>query len=158
MIILGFDPGLTNTGYAVLKKELNQISLIESGLVKPKKSKSLSSRLFTIFSETSKLIEIFSPNLVVVENVFYGKNVQSAIKLGQAKASIMLSAEKYNIDMVDYSPREVKQSIVGNGSASKEQVAFMVKKIFKLKDEALKSTDVSDAIAVAWCGANRNLK
>lgn len=158
MIILGFDPGLTNTGYAVLKKELNQISLIESGLVRPKKSKSLSSRLFTIFSETSKLIEIFSPNLVVVENVFYGKNVQSAIKLGQAKASIMLSAEKYNIDMVDYSPREVKQSIVGNGSASKEQVAFMVKKIFKLKDEALKSTDVSDAIAVAWCGANRKLK
>ena len=158
MIILGFDPGLTNTGYAVLKKELNQISLIESGLVKPKKDKSLSARLFTIFSETSKLIEIFSPNLVVVENVFYGKNVQSAIKLGQAKASIMLSAEKYNIDMVDYSPREVKQSIVGNGSASKEQVAFMVKKIFKLKDEALKSTDVSDAIAVAWCGANRKLK
>ena len=158
MIILGFDPGLTNTGYAVLKKELNQISLIESGLVRPKKSKSLSSRLFTIFSETSKLIEIFSPNLVVVENVFYGKNVQSAIKLGQAKASIMLSAEKYNINMVDYSPREVKQSIVGNGSASKEQVAFMVKKIFKLKDEALKSTDVSDAIAVAWCGANRKIK
>ena len=158
MIILGFDPGLTNTGYAVLKKELNQISLIESGLVKPKKGKALSARLFTIFSETSKLIEIFSPNLIVVENVFYGKNVQSAIKLGQAKASIMLSAEKYNIDLVDYSPREIKQSIVGNGSASKEQVAFMVKKIFKLKDEALKSTDVSDAIAVAWCGANRKIK
>ena len=158
MIILGFDPGLTNTGYAVLKKELNQISLIESGLVKPKKGKALSARLFTIFSETSKLIEIFSPNLIVVENVFYGKNVQSAIKLGQAKASIMLSAEKYNIDLVDYSPREIKLSIVGNGSASKEQVAFMVKKIFKLKEEALKSTDVSDAIAVAWCGANRKIK
>ena len=96
--------------------------------------------------------------MVVIENVFYGKNVQSAIKLGQAKASIMLSAEKYNIDMVDYAPREIKQSIVGNGSASKEQVAFMVKKIFKLNDEALKSTDVSDAIAIAWCGANRNPK
>jgi|TARA_Y100000758_G_C16047016_1_gene420218 crossover junction endodeoxyribonuclease RuvC len=158
MIILGFDPGLTNTGYAVLKKESNNIIFIEAGLVKPKKDKALSARLFTIFSETSKLIEIFSPNLVVVENVFYGKNVQSAIKLGQAKASIMLSAEKHNIDLVDYSPREIKQSIVGNGAASKEQVAFMVKKIFKLKDEALKSTDVSDAIAVAWCGANRKLK
>ena len=96
--------------------------------------------------------------MIVVENVFYGKNVQSAIKLGQAKASIMLSAEKYNIDLVDYSPREIKLSIVGNGSASKEQVAFMVKKIFKLKDKALKSTDVSDAIAVAWCGANRKIK
>ncbi|MBL6911440.1 MAG: crossover junction endodeoxyribonuclease RuvC [Candidatus Marinimicrobia bacterium] len=158
MIIIGFDPGLTNTGYAVLRKEANNITLIECGLVKPKTKKSLSARLFTIFSETSKLIESFSPNLVVIENVFYGKNVQSAIKLGQAKASIMLSAEKYNIDMVDYSPREIKQSIVGNGSASKEQVAFMVKKIFKLNDEALKSTDVSDAIAIAWCGANRKQK
>ena len=158
MIIMGFDPGLTNTGYAVLRKEANNITLIECGLVKPKAKKSLSARLFTIFSETSKLIESFSPNLVVIENVFYGKNVQSAIKLGQAKASIMLSAEKYNIDMVDYAPREIKKSIVGNGSASKEQVAFMVKKIFKLNDEALKSTDVSDAIAIAWCGANRNPK
>ena len=70
MIILGFDPGLTNTGYAVLKKESNNIIFIEAGLVKPKKDKALSARLFTIFSETSKLIEIFSPNLVVVENVF----------------------------------------------------------------------------------------
>ena len=93
MIIMGFDPGLTNTGYAVLRKEANNITLIECGLVKPKAKKSLSARLFTIFSETSKLIESFSPNLVVIENVFYGKNVQSAIKLGQAKASIMLSAE-----------------------------------------------------------------
>jgi crossover junction endodeoxyribonuclease RuvC len=157
MIILGFDPGLTNTGYAVLKKDSNNISLIESGLVRPKKGKILSARLFTIFSETSKLIENFCPNLVVVENVFYGKNVQSAIKLGQAKASIMLAAEKNNIDLIDYSPREIKQSIVGNGSASKEQVAFMVKKIFKIKDEAIKSMDISDAIAVAWCGANRKL-
>ncbi len=157
MIILGFDPGLTNTGYADLKKDSNNISLIESGLVRPKKGKILSARLFTIFSETSKLIENFCPNLVVVENVFYGKNVQSAIKLGQAKASIMLAAEKNNIDLIDYSPREIKQSIVGNGSASKEQVAFMVKKIFKIKDEAIKSMDISDAIAVAWCGANRKL-
>ena len=157
MIILGFDPGLTNTGYAVLKKDSNNISLIESGLVRPKKGKILSARLFTIFSETSKLIENFCPNLVVVENVFYGKNVQSARKLGQAKASIMLAAEKNNIDLIDYSPREIKQSIVGNGSASKEQVAFMVKKIFKIKDEAIKSMDISDAIAVAWCGANRKL-
>ena len=159
MIIIGFDPGLTNTGYAVLEKEANNITLIESGLIKPKKGKVLSARLFTIFSETTKLMESFNPNLIVIENVFYGKNVQSAIKLGQAKASIMLSAEKCGIDLVDYSPREIKQSIVGNGSASKEQVAFMIKKIFKLNDQAFESTDVSDAIAVAWCGANRkNIK
>ena len=106
-------------------------------------------------STIDKLIEDFNPNLVVIENVFYGKNVQSAIKLGQAKASIMLSSEKYNVDMVDYTPREIKQSIVGNGAASKEQVEFMVKKIFKLDDTMLKRNDISDAIAVAWCGANK---
>ncbi len=128
MVIIGFDPGLSHTGYAVLNKEGNNINLVQCGLISPKRNKSLSERLFTIFSETNKLIKDFNPNLVVIENVFYGKNVQSAIKLGQAKSSIMLSSEKYNVDMVDYTPREIKQSIVGNGSASKEQVEFMVKK------------------------------
>ena len=155
MIIIGFDPGLGHTGYAVLNKTGNDISLIECGLVSPKRNKSISERLFTIFSETNELIEKFSPDLIVIENVFYGKNVQSAIKLGQAKASIMLSSQKYQVDMVDYTPREIKQSIVGNGSASKEQVEFMVKKIFKLDDKTLKRNDISDAIAVAWCGANK---
>ena len=155
MVIIGFDPGLSHTGYAVLNKEGNNINLVQCGLISPKRNKSLSERLFSIFSETNKLLEDFNPNLVVIENVFYGKNVQSAIKLGQAKASIMLSSEKYNIDMVDYTPREIKQSIVGNGAASKEQVEFMVKKIFKLDDTMLKRNDISDAIAVAWCGANK---
>ena len=155
MVIIGFDPGLSHTGYAVLNKEGNNINLVQCGLISPKRNKSLSERLFTIFSETNKLLEDFNPNLVVIENVFYGKNVHSAIKLGQAKASIMLSSEKYNIDMVDYTPREIKQSIVGNGAASKEQVEFMVKKIFKLDDTMLKRNDISDAIAVAWCGANK---
>jgi crossover junction endodeoxyribonuclease RuvC len=155
MVIIGFDPGLSHTGYAVLNKEGNNINLVQCGLISPKRNKSLSERLFTIFSETNKLIKDFNPNLVVIENVFYGKNVQSAIKLGQAKSSIMLSSEKYNVDMVDYTPREIKQSIVGNGSASKEQVEFMVKKIFKLDDKMLKRNDISDAIAVAWCGANK---
>ncbi len=148
MVIIGFDPGLSHTGYAVLNKEGNNINLVQCGLISPKRNKSLSERLFTIFSETNKLIKDFNPNLVVIENVFYGKNVQSAIKLGQAKSSIMLSSEKYNVDMVDYTPREIKQSIVGNGSASKEQVEFMVKKIFKLDDKMLKRNDISDAIAV----------
>ncbi len=155
MVIIGFDPGLSHTGYAVLNKEGNNINLVQCGLISPKRNKSLSERLFTIFSETNKLIKDFNPNLVVIENVFYGKNVQSAIKLGQAKASIMLSSQKYQVDMVDYTPREIKQSIVGNGSASKEQVEFMVKKIFKLDDKTLKRNDISDAIAVAWCGANK---
>ena len=155
MVIIGFDPGLSHTGYAVLNKEGNNINLVQCGLISPKRNKSLSERLFTIFSETNELLEDFNPNLVVIENVFYGKNVQSAIKLGQAKASIMLSSEKYNIDMVDYTPREIKQSIVGNGAASKELVEFMVKKIFKLDDTMLKRNDISDAIAVAWCGANK---
>lgn len=155
MLVIGFDPGLTNTGYAVLRKKNNEISMIECGLISPKKGKEVTERLYTIFSETNNLIKKFEPKVVYVENVFYGKNVQSAIKLGQAKSSVMLAAEHNNILSKEFSPREIKQSIVGNGSASKEQVAFMVKKIFKLDDEVLKKNDISDAIAVAWCGLNR---
>ena len=155
MVIIGFDPGLTNTGYAVLRKKSNEITMVECGLISPKKGKEVSERLYAIFFETNNLIKKFKPEMLYVENVFYGKNVQSAIKLGQAKSSVMLAAEKNNIVSKEFSPREIKQSIVGNGSASKEQVAFMVKKIFKLDDKVLKKNDISDAIAVAWCGINR---
>ena len=129
--------------------------MIECGLINPNKSKIITERLYTIFSQTSDLIKKFEPSPIFVENVFYGKNVQSAIKLGQAKSSVMLAAEHNKISSQECSPREIKQSIVGNGSASKEQVAFMVKKIFKLDDSVLKKNDISDAIAVAWCGLNR---
>tara|TARA_S200000501_G_scaffold350143_1_gene366865 strand:+ start:621 stop:1091 length:471 start_codon:yes stop_codon:yes gene_type:complete len=155
MVIIGFDPGLTNTGYAILSKKNNEIELLECGLISPKNSKVLSERLYTIFFESNKLLEKFKPKHVSVESVFFGKNVQSAIKLGQAKSAVMLAAEHNKIKSTDFSPKEIKQSIVGNGSASKEQVAFMVKKIFKLNDDLLKKNDISDAIAVAWCGLNR---
>ena len=155
MVIIGFDPGLTNTGYAILSKKNNEIELLECGLISPKNSKVLSERLYTIFFESNKLLEKFKPKHVSVESVFFGKNVQSAIKLGQAKSAVMLAAEHNKIKSTDFSPKEIKQSIVGNGSASKEQVAFMVKKIFKLNDDLLKKNDLSDAIAVAWCGLNR---
>ena len=155
MIIIGFDPGLTNTGYAILSNKKNEIKIIECGLISPKKNKILSERLYTIFSESNRLLEKFKPNYVFVENVFFGKNIQSAIKLGQAKSAVMLAAENNKIKSKDFSPREIKQSIVGNGSASKEQVAFMVKKIFKLDEEVFEKNDISDAVAVAWCGLNR---
>ena len=152
---MGSEMCIRDRGYAVLRKKSNEISMIECGLISPKKGKEVTERLYSIFSETNNLIKKFEPKLVFVENVFYGKNVQSAIKLGQAKSSVMLAAEHNNISSKEFSPREIKQSIVGNGSASKEQVAFMVKKIFKLDDKVLKKNDISDAIAVAWCGINR---
>ena len=93
MVIIGFDPGLTNTGYAVLRKKSNEITMVECGLISPKKGKEVSERLYTIFFETNNLIKKFKPEVLYVENVFYGKNVQSAIKLGQAKSSVMLAAE-----------------------------------------------------------------
>ena len=148
MIVIGFDPGLTNTGFSVLESKNQRVTLIECGLIRPKKDKKLSQRLHTIFNESSSIISKFNPKFVYVENVFYGKNIQSAIKLGQAKSSVMLAAEEHKINCEEFSPREIKQSIVGNGSASKEQVAFMVKKIFKLDDKVLKKNDISDAIAV----------
>ena len=97
MVIIGFDPGLTNTGYAVLRKKSSEITMVECGLISPKKGKEVSERLYTIFFETNNLIKKFKPEVLYVENVFYGKNVQSAIKLGQAKSSVMLAAEHLSL-------------------------------------------------------------
>ena len=154
MIVVGFDPGLANTGFSVVEKRSNDFFLIDAGVINPNVKDLLEIRIHTIFNESLKIIKKYHPSYVAIENVFFGKNVQSAIKLGQAKAAIMLAATELEIRLVDFTPREIKQSITGNGSASKDQVEFMVKKIFKL-NEGFNKKDISDAIAISWCALNR---
>jgi len=154
VIVIGFDPGLANTGFSVVEKKSNDFFLIDAGVINPNVKDPLEIRIHTIFNESLKIIKKYHPSYVAIENVFFGKNVQSAIKLGQAKAAIMLAATDLEIRLVDYTPREIKQSITGNGSASKDQVEFMVKKIFKL-NEGFNKKDISDAIAISWCALNR---
>lgn len=152
MIILGIDPGTIYTGFGVVKYFRNQLSLIDSGIIKTPAVKEMAPRLETIYNELTLLIRKYDPDSFALETAFYGKNVQSALKIGYARGVSMLAAKHNNLDTAEYSPREVKKSVVGNGAASKEQVQYMIKKLLSLRRNKIKF-DESDALAVAVCHA-----
>jgi crossover junction endodeoxyribonuclease RuvC len=154
MIILGVDPGTLFTGYAVIGDETGKIGLIECNVIKSPSSDSLPLRLKNIYDSLVKVINKYKPDEFAIETAFYGKNIQSTLKLGQARGVSILAAVNKQIPTSEYSPREIKKSVVGIGSASKEQVRFMVCQILRIKDMP-KSLDITDAIAVALCHQNK---
>ena len=158
MRILGIDPGTLQTGFGIIDFQNNELFQISSGIIKPSLSKKLSLRLEIIYDELDKLIKLYEPEHAAIETAFYGKNVQSAMKIGYAKGILMLAAVRNNLPVGEYSPREIKKAVVGNGAASKEQVQFMIKKLLAIKTGKMKF-DESDALAAAVCHAFRlNLK
>ena len=155
MKIIGIDPGLVQTGFGIINVSNNQTTLIDYGIIKPKIKDTLAKRLLTIFNDVCELISSYNPQIFVIEEVFYGKNVKSAMILGQARGTILLSAARASIKVAEFAPRKVKQSVCGKGSATKEQVQFMVGQILKLKDPP-NPIDISDAMAVGLCFINQN--
>jgi crossover junction endodeoxyribonuclease RuvC len=154
MIILGVDPGTIFTGFGLIKQDGNSHHRIINGIIKLPPSFSLSQKLEIIYDELDKLIKTYRPDEFAIETAFYGKNVQSAMKIGYARGVSMLAAVHNKIPASEYSPREIKKSVVGNGAASKEQVYFMISTLLELKKEKMKF-DESDALAVALCHAFR---
>ena len=154
MIILGIDPGLTKTGFGVISISNNNTKLLDYGIIEPNKNDSLSERLLTIHQDIEKLIDMYLPTIFSIEEVFYGKNIKSALLLGQARGSAMITAAKYNVPVFEYSAKKVKQAITGNGNADKVQVQYMVKKILNMKILP-QPLDASDAIAIALCHLNQ---
>ena len=154
MIILGVDPGTIITGYGVIKHAGNNTRVLECGVVKNGTGKSMPLRLKAIFAKLSEIIETYNPDEFAIETSFYGKNAQSAMKLGHARGVSMLAAVNRDIPTTEYSPREVKKAVVGNGAASKEQVKFMVKTLLKMKTSPA-FYDSYDALAVALCHLHR---
>jgi len=154
MIILGVDPGTNFTGFGIIKTNKNTFTKIVNGLIKLPANKSLPEKLEIIYCELNKLIKTYKPDEFAIETAFYGKNVQSAMKIGYARGVSILAAIHNKVPTSEYSPREVKKSVVGNGAASKEQVSFMIKSLLKLKNEKMKF-DESDALAIALCHAFR---
>ncbi len=149
MRILGIDPGIACTGYAVLESGADgKIALIELGVVKTKPDLPIAERLKTIFEGVSEVIASLDPEYMAIEEVFVGKNVQSALKLGQARGAAIIAGAKAGLEVSEFSPREVKQNITGNGNATKEQVQFMVTSILKLT-KVPKPNDAADAVAIA---------
>ncbi|HYM20360.1 MAG TPA: crossover junction endodeoxyribonuclease RuvC [Candidatus Kapabacteria bacterium] len=159
MIILGIDPGTIVTGYGVIeidKRSANRFRLVEFGAIEAKKMDVMPKRLVTIFRRLSAVIERTSPDECAIESAFYDKNVQSAMKLGQARGVAVVAAELAEIPVAEYAPRLVKKAVTGNGNASKAQVEFMVGKLVALGDEKQKLPDAYDALAVALTHALRH--
>lgn len=155
MRILGIDPGSIICGYGVVEKNGSKIELIEYGVINLKKiSTDLSERLKEIYTRLQRVIINSEPHAAALEATFYSKNPQSLIKLSHARAAAMLSCKMANLDINEYSAKEVKKSVSGNGNASKEQVSFMVRKILNIP-ETPEFFDATDALAVALCHSFR---
>lgn len=154
MIILGVDPGTNITGYGLIEYTNNKFRRISHGVIKLPSSKSISEKIEIIYAELDKLLKIYKPDEFAIETAYYGKNVQSAMKIGYARGVSLLAAIHNNIPASEYSPREVKKAVVGKGAASKQQVNYMVQAILNAKKIKFKP-DESDALAIALCHAFR---
>jgi crossover junction endodeoxyribonuclease RuvC len=149
-IILGLDPGTNIMGYGVLLVNGQNLTLLQYGVIHLSKFEKHEVRLKKIFERVLAIIEEFNPDEVALEAPFYGKNVQSMLKLGRAQGVAMSAALHRGLPIVEYAPKKVKQSVTGNGNASKEQVAKMLMTFFKIK-ELPELLDATDALAVALC-------
>ena len=150
MKIIGIDPGLVQTGYGIINVSNNQTYLIDYGIIKPLLNDSLANRLLTIYNDVCEIISNYEPQIFAIEEVFYGKNVKSAMRLGKARGASMVAAASKGISIYEYSARKVKQSITGNGNAHKTQVQFMVKSKLEM-DHNPEPIDAADALAIALC-------
>ena len=149
-IILGLDPGTSVMGYGVLLISGSKISMLQFGVIHLSKYKNHEIKLKKIYERILSLIEDYSPDEVALEAPFYGKNVQSMLKLGRAQGVAMAAALSRDIPIIEYAPKKIKVSVTGNGNASKEQVAAMLMQILKF-EQAPKLLDATDALAVALC-------
>ena len=149
-IILGIDPGTNVMGYGVLKVTGIKPEVLALGVIDLRKMSDPYLKLGHIFQRVTGIIEAYLPDELAIEAPFFGKNVQSMLKLGRAQGICIAAAFSRSIPFVEYSPRKIKQSITGNGAASKEQVANMLQRIFKF-EEIPSYLDATDALAVAVC-------
>ncbi len=153
MIVLGIDPGSVCTGYGVIEVDGRALSVCGHGTIRP--SGTHLSRLKRIYAAITEVVQEFAPDTCAVEMPVYAKNAQAMLKLGRAQAAAMLAAAHQDLEVAQYTPKEVKRAVTGSGAASKEQVAFMVRSLLKVRPDGLDSQDASDALAVALCHRHR---
>jgi crossover junction endodeoxyribonuclease RuvC len=150
--VLGIDPGIHITGYAVVEKQKSSLKHVMHGEIKMARGSSLSSRLSIIYDNLLEVINQSSPDAIAVEDVFYGKNIKSLIRQGETRGVVILAGARRFIPVYEYSPLEVKKAVVGYGRAEKHQIQNMVKAILNLSD--LPPADGADALAIAICHLN----
>jgi crossover junction endodeoxyribonuclease RuvC len=155
MIIMGIDPGLSSTGFGVIEKNGDQLRSLGFGGINTSSKKPLSSRLDKIYNEVRDLIGRYNPDLLVLEELFFNTNARSAMVVGQARGGIILAAEHCGVEVEEYTPLQVKQTLVGHGRADKRQVKYMVRNLLSIKED-ISSTHASDALALAVCHAHHS--
>ena len=152
MIILGIDPGTAATGFAIIKKQ-SELRAIDYGCIRTSPQFSTAERLKETHQQIAKLIKKHRPDIIAVEDIFFFKNLKTAIKVSEARGVALLSASQAKIPIAEYTPLQIKQAVTSYGRADKSQVQKMVKVLLNLK-EIPKPDDAADALAVAICCAN----
>lgn len=153
MIILGIDPGYAIVGFGVIEYKNNHFKTIDYGAITTEAGLNFNRRLEIIYDELTALMEKYKPDALSVEKVFYNSNAKTVIDVSQARGVIMLAAQKNKIPVFEYTPLQVKQSVVGYGRAEKKQIQEMVKRILFL-EKVPKPDDTADALAMAVCHAH----
>lgn len=152
-IILGVDPGIADTGYGVINDDKGKLTCLSYGSIKTSSKDDLITRLNQLHIELSKVIKKYQPDLVSVEELFFSKNVKTALTVGHARGVILLTIKQNNLPVFEFKPSQVKQAVSGYGAAKKDQIQKMVKTLLGLK-EIPKPDDAADALAIAMCALN----
>jgi len=156
MTILGIDPGSNCTGYGVVQANGSTETAQAVGVIRMSSDTPHIDRLKQIYDAVETLIGTHAPDVLAIEMPVYGQNPQSMLKLGRAQAAAMMAGLNHALDVVQYTPKEVKKSVTGNGNASKQQVRYMIHAILELEGAATDiALDASDALAIALCHTNR---
>lgn len=156
MKVLGIDPGLATTGYAVIQHDPSagrsprQMAILEAGVIRTPPHDPVPQRLHAIYADMKPLIQEFGPDALAVEEVFFNRNVTTAITVSEARGVVLLASSQFDLECVGYSPVEIKRQICGYGRATKGQVQAMIKRLLGL-DALPKPDDAADALAVALC-------
>lgn len=153
MVVLGIDPGTAICGYGLVDLTGNKMRPLCYGAVLTDKDMRPELRLKKIYDELSALIEEFHPDIMSVEKLFFNRNVTTAIPVGQARGVVLLAAANHGLPILEFTPMEIKQSVVGTGAATKEQVIYMVMHLLNIRQK-IRPDDVADALAAAICGLN----
>lgn len=152
MRVLGVDPGSRVTGYGLVETSDRDVTFVHCGLIRSSGKTPFYQRIYTIFESMVDIMDRYQPREMAIEDLFYAKNIQSSLKLGHARGAVLIAAVQCNIPIFEYTPLEIKKSVVGYGRADKEQVRSMVQVILRLQEEL--PLDASDALAAAICHVN----
>jgi len=150
MVILGIDPGVATIGFGLIRAERGKNTLIQYGVITTPPGIPLSERLLQISRDMEQLIEVFKPDEIAVEELFFSKNITTGIAVAHGRGVILLEAERQGIPVFEYTPMQVKQSVVGYGKAEKKQVMLMTQRLLNMK-EIPRPDDAADALAIAIC-------